>query len=123
MPREKVNWNISFLHILQKILAPFKPEGKRRTAYFEVRKAALQMLCRDFIKVIKLCLCTAPCTFVGAVVFVQVGFVPDLPILNVKVESIRSAFVIMAYNMLADNCPFMKILWRNSTVLFYLMLD
>ena len=81
------------------------------------------MLCRCLIHIEKLSLRAAPGAFVGAVIGIKIRLVPDLPVFDIQIETVSPAVIIMTDNMLADNSPFFKVLRRNSSVLFDLVLD
>ena len=68
-------------------------------------------------------LCTAPATLVRRVVGIQVGLIPDLPIAEIETITVCPALGIVSDDMLADLCPFLKILRHNRTVFLNLMLN
>ena len=79
------------------------------------------MLCRYFIKVKELLACTAPRSDYRRI-FVKIGFIPDLPILDIIFKSVCPTIVIVTDYMFAYNSPFLKILWGIREVLFYVVL-
>ena len=80
------------------------------------------MLCRNFVQIEKLRFGAAPGALIGAVVRVQIGFVPYFPVLHVKFESVRPAVIVVKNYMLADFRPFYEICRRQRVVFFNLML-
>ena len=52
-----------------------------------------------------------------------VRLIPDFPVLNIQMEAIRPAFIKVANDMFANDSPLMKVLGRNCSMFFDLMLN
>ena len=124
MPRIKIKRNLSFAHGFNEISAPVMLPAKRGTADFKVGKTVFKVLCRNFKKIKKLFLCSAPAVFSNRVLSVLgFGFVPYFPICDFMVKSVCPAFGIMRNYVLAYNRPFFKVRRRQGVILFVPMLN
>ena len=123
MPGEEVDRSLSLLHLTKEVACPILTVSKRGAAYLEVREAGLEVLCGDLVKIEELRLSATPGALVRAIVGIEIGLVPDLPILDLHLHSVAPSLSIVADDMLADDRPLMKILRGQSVVFLLPMLD
>ena len=123
VPGHEIYGHFVFPHILEELgeigLYALDPAIGGATD-LEVREAFFQMLCSDRVKLMELLDGTSPCARLclpAAGTLVQVGFVPNLPVLYIVMETVGPAFVVMADNVLADAGPFLIVLRRIDIVL------
>lgn len=93
------------------------------TADAQLRKARLEVLGGNLVKLEVLLRRPAPGPLLRAVVRVEVRLVPNLPIADVIAVAVCPALIVMPDDMLADRCPLVKIRRRQGVVLADLMLN
>ena len=88
-----------------------------------MREALFQMECGDTIKFIELCRSTAPAELVVGVIVIKIRLVPNFPVFDVPMIAVCPSFVVVADDMLTDDRPLVKVLWRQSSVFLAVMLN
>ena len=83
------------------------------SAEFKIWEALFEVICRHTVKFVELLLCSSPHRGIF-------GLIPYLPILNIMIESVCPALIVVADYMLADPCPLVKILWRIDVIRLYI---
>ena len=96
---------------------------KRRTTDFYIREPGFQMSRRDLEKFIKFCRGAAPAALVRGIIRIQVRLVPDFPVLNVVLKSVRPTFIVVSNNVFANHRPLFEVWRRKRVVLFRPMLN
>ena len=134
MPGEEVQGHIPFPHFRKKKFVPFGDgpytrvcTGHCGTADEKIGKAALEVLDGNFEEVVELLGRAGPATRINlplVVVPLEVGLVPDFPVLDIEVEAVGPTFIVVTDDMLAYLRPLFVVLGRIDIVLFQrLVLD
>ena len=126
MVREEVQRDVFLLHIVKEIGSVLARIGESRSADFQIREALFQVPGSRLIQFVELLHGTAPgarIRFPAVTRLVQVGFVPDFPVLDSHMVSVGPALVVMADNVFAYPGPLLIILRRVYAVFLLLMLD
>ena len=141
MPGEEIQGRIAFADIFEKAIQKFKEElGKLGCLSADipqvgiliigieaavsisanldaVTKDRLQMSSRRVIQLVELLRCSLPHGR-GFLCIAIIGLVPNFPVTNRILKSIRPTVDIMGHHMLADHRPFLKILRGIEAVRF-----
>ena len=127
MPGEEIEGSVLAVsckickHILKDIKAVcYRAES--RSADFKVGKSFLKMIESYFEEFKKLIHCTAPGRTI-ALLIACVRLIPYLPILNIILEAVCPALVVVHNYMFANLRPLFKIRRRQSAVLLHPMLN
>ena len=91
---------------------------KRRTADLHVRETGFQMRRCDLVKFIIFRSSTAPAALVRGIVFIQIRLVPDFPVLNIMMVTIRPTLIVVGNDVFADHRPLFEVRRRKCVILF-----
>ena len=121
MPGEKVHGGL--FSVLgqsgKEIIHPFPNIiSKRRTTDFYIRETGFQMRRCDLVKFIKFCRSAAPAAFIRGIIRIQVRLVPDFPVLNIMMVTIRPALIVVGNDVFADHRPLFEVRRRKCVILF-----
>ena len=123
MPGYEIDGNVILPHILEEL----REIGLRSldtavggTSYLQLREAFLEMFGCDGVELVELFDGPSPGARLGlpsAGGLVEVGLVPDLPVLDIIVETVGPAFIVVEYDVFAYSRPFLVIFRRIDVVL------
>ena len=134
MPGKEVQRHIPALHLGKEPFIPYRYRpharirtGHGRTADTKVGETAFEVLYGNLEEIVEFLRGTGPTARIHlplVVVPFQVGLVPDLPVLDVVLEAVGPAFIVMADDVLADLRPLLVVLGRIDSILLQgLVLD